>query len=53
MGLLALGINHKTAPVNVREQVAFAPENMVQVLQHACANIPTETIRSYLPVCLR
>lgn len=36
MGLLALGINHKTAPVNVREQVAFAPENMVQVLQHAC-----------------
>ena len=36
MGLLALGINHKTAPVNVREQVAFAPEDMPQVLQQAC-----------------
>ena len=26
MALLALGINHKTAPVEVRERVAFAPE---------------------------
>jgi glutamyl-tRNA reductase len=28
MALLALGLNHQTAPLNVREQVAFAPETM-------------------------
>lgn len=28
MPLIALGINHKTAPVDVREKVAFAPENL-------------------------
>ncbi|MEH6358870.1 MAG: glutamyl-tRNA reductase [Pseudomonadales bacterium] len=52
MGLLALGINHKTAPVNVREQVAFAPENMVQVLQHACAILQLNEI-AILSTCNR
>jgi glutamyl-tRNA reductase len=28
MSLLTIGINHKTAPVAVREQVAFAPEQL-------------------------
>ena len=32
MALLALGINHKTAPVEVRERVAFAPERMVAAM---------------------
>ena len=32
MPLLAVGINHKTAPVNIRERVAFAPERMQQAL---------------------
>ena len=32
MLLLALGINHKTAPVRVRERVAFAPERLPQAL---------------------
>ncbi len=36
MTLLALGINHKTAPVEVRERVAFAPENLAQAMQDAC-----------------
>ncbi len=31
--LIALGINHDTASVAVREQVAFAPEQMVGALQ--------------------
>ncbi|TKI05589.1 glutamyl-tRNA reductase [Martelella alba] len=35
MTLLALGINHKTAPVALREQVAFAP----QTLDHALASL--------------
>jgi len=33
MSLLTIGINHKTAPVAVREQVAFAPEQLDQSLQ--------------------
>ena len=37
MTLLAFGINHKTAPVDIREKVAFAPEKMEQAL-HECVN---------------
>ncbi len=36
MALLALGINHKTASVDVREKVAFAPEQMEDALVQAC-----------------
>jgi len=32
MPLLALGINHKTAPVKIREQVAFPPERLPTAL---------------------
>lgn len=32
MTLLALGINHKTAPVSLRERVAFAPDTLGQAL---------------------
>jgi len=35
MALLAFGINHKTAPVSIREKVAFAPER----LQDACRDL--------------
>ncbi len=35
MPLLALGINHQTAPVDIREKVTFAPEQMVDALQQA------------------
>ncbi len=35
MALLALGINHKTAPVSVRERVAFSPETLVDALLQA------------------
>jgi len=33
MALLALGINHKTAPVEIREKVAFAPEAVPEALR--------------------
>ncbi len=33
MSLLALGINHKTAPLCIRERVSFAPENVPHALQ--------------------
>jgi glutamyl-tRNA reductase len=32
MSLLSLGINHQTAPVDIREKVAFAPEQMGKAL---------------------
>jgi glutamyl-tRNA reductase len=32
MHLFAFGINHKTAPVSIREQAAFAPEQLPQAL---------------------
>ena len=31
--LLTLGINHKTAPVEIREKVAFAAENLINALR--------------------
>ncbi len=33
MSLLALGLNHRTAPVDVRERVAFAPERLDTALR--------------------
>lgn len=36
MAFLALGINHKTASVAVRERVAFGPERLVDALQQLC-----------------
>ncbi|MEO3678471.1 glutamyl-tRNA reductase [Rheinheimera sp. FR7-31] len=33
MAIFALGINHKTAPVALREQVAFAPEQLPEALR--------------------
>lgn len=37
MGFIALGINHKTASVDVREKVAFLPESLPHSLQTVCA----------------
>ena len=35
MNFLALGINHRTASLEVRERVAFAPQKMIDALQQA------------------
>lgn len=32
MRLLAVGINHKTAPIEIRERVAFAPDRLAEAL---------------------
>ena len=36
MGFLAVGINHRTAPVEVRERVSFLPGQLTPALQHLC-----------------
>lgn len=38
MTLLAFGINHTTAPLALRERVAFAPELLERALREACAH---------------
>ncbi len=40
MAFLALGINHKTASVDIRERVAFTPEQMVEALRQLCRQQP-------------
>ncbi len=48
MHLIAFGINHKTAPVSIREQAAFAPEALPEALQDitARAGVDEATILS-------
>jgi glutamyl-tRNA reductase len=48
MHLIAFGINHKTAPVAIREQAAFAPEQLPQALREitAQAGVDEATILS-------
>lgn len=36
MSLLVIGLNHTTAPVEVRERVAFAAEQLPEALRRAC-----------------
>jgi len=36
MAFIALGINHKTASVDVRERVAFTPAQLAEALQQLC-----------------
>jgi glutamyl-tRNA reductase len=52
MSLLALGINHKTAPVDVRERVAFTPERIVDALHELSAQAPV-TEAAILSTCNR
>ncbi|MDH4133731.1 MAG: glutamyl-tRNA reductase [Gammaproteobacteria bacterium] len=48
MHLIAFGINHKTAPVSIREQAAFAPETLPEALHDitARAGVDEATILS-------
>ena len=42
MNLIALGINHNSASVEVRERVAFAPEQVGDALGELCAALELE-----------
>jgi glutamyl-tRNA reductase len=52
MSLFALGINHKTAPVQIRERVVFAPEQVPAALHDLRAN-PTVAEAAILSTCNR
>ena len=52
MRLLAFGINHKTAPVAIRERVAFAPERLPEALRDLTAP-PSVREAAILSTCNR
>ncbi|HEY3488157.1 MAG TPA: glutamyl-tRNA reductase [Gammaproteobacteria bacterium] len=52
MPLLALGLNHKTAPVALREQTSFAPEEIVLALQGLAA-LPAVNEAAIISTCNR
>lgn len=52
MPLLTVGLNHKTAPVHVRERVAFAPDLLPEILQHLTAK-PEVSEAAILSTCNR
>ena len=52
MTLIAFGINHKTAPVEIREKVAFAPEKMESAL-HECVKTGDVNEAAIVSTCNR
>ncbi|WP_304639892.1 glutamyl-tRNA reductase [Pseudomonas sp.] len=52
MGFLAFGINHKTAAVDVRERVAFAPERLGEALREILGASLTQEV-AILSTCNR
>lgn len=52
MGFIAVGINHNTAPVALREQVAFAPEACAEALQDLQARVQLDDV-AILSTCNR
>ncbi|CBL45444.1 Glutamyl-tRNA reductase [gamma proteobacterium HdN1] len=52
MTFLALGINHRTAPVDVRERVAFMPDRLGDALREACELQPLREV-AILSTCNR
>ena len=52
MGILAFGISHKSASVDLRGQIAFAPEIVVQTLKTARVSMKVEEI-ALLSTCNR
>ncbi len=52
MSLIALGINHRTAPVEVREQLAFPPDRLPDAL-HSLHAVPEVCEAAILSTCNR
>lgn len=52
MSLITLGINHKTAPVELRERIAFAPDKMADALKKLAELNPVQEV-AILSTCNR
>lgn len=52
MSLITLGINHKTAPVELRERIAFAPDKLADALKKLAELNPVQEV-AILSTCNR
>ncbi len=52
MTLLSLGINHQTAPIDIREKIAFSPEQLVGAL-HELQKLPAVNESVIVSTCNR
>ncbi|MCW8854393.1 MAG: glutamyl-tRNA reductase [Gammaproteobacteria bacterium] len=52
MSLITLGLNHKTTPVDMRERLAFTPENLSEATK-SLANLDCVTEAAILSTCNR
>ena len=52
MTIFALGINHRTASLDIREKVAFAPEQTAEAIQQLCDSADIEEV-AILSTCNR
>lgn len=53
MAILAYGVNYRTAPIDVREQIAITEERLSDALCNATGNIPTLSEAAILSTCNR
>ena len=44
VNLIALGINHKSAQVEVRERIAFAPDQVAEAMNDACTAVDVDEV---------
>lgn len=44
VNLIALGINHKSAQVEVRERIAFAPDQVAEAMNDACSAVDVDEV---------
>ncbi|MBR9911841.1 MAG: glutamyl-tRNA reductase [Gammaproteobacteria bacterium] len=52
MTLLAFGINHNTAPLDIRERIAFVPEQVHEALAQVCGQLNIDEV-AILSTCNR
>ena len=52
MAIITLGLNHNTAPVSVRERIAFPAEGMIHALKNL-ARVPVVEEAAILSTCNR
>lgn len=53
MAILAYGVNYRTAPIDVRERVAFPEEALAAALADATASIPSVSEAAIISTCNR
>ena len=53
MAILAYGVNYRTAPIDVRERVAFPEEGVTDALADSTSSIPSLSEAAIISTCNR